>query len=232
MIHDASEQAEEFAKERSVPEFFDEVAIPALIRAQADCDRDVLSAQQRAEIRETVAAMLENLGDNAIEEAGPTADDGIRGMTAGIPTICCIAGRNALDMAAALLLAHLLRLGGRVGTVQVLSADVLVSDTAYPSAFADATLICLSLISTTAPIRVRYLVRRVRRRAPHAKVLVGIWGLSSEEVAAARAATGSSADIVTTLRDAAAKLLNSSTNLDFPASVQLAGAEKATPSAD
>ena len=40
---EATEQAEEFVKERSLAEFFDEVAIPALVRAQVDSDEGALS---------------------------------------------------------------------------------------------------------------------------------------------------------------------------------------------
>jgi hypothetical protein len=64
----------------------------------------------------------------------------------------------------------------------------------------------VSLISTSAPARVRYLVRRIRRRAPDAKVLVGLWGLSPEGLAAAKAALGGSVDIVTSVRVALAEV--------------------------
>ncbi len=44
---EATEQAEEFVKERSLAEFFDEVAIPALIRAQVDSDDGALLPERR-----------------------------------------------------------------------------------------------------------------------------------------------------------------------------------------
>ncbi|MBV8121695.1 MAG: AI-2E family transporter [Alphaproteobacteria bacterium] len=203
---EASEQAEEFARDGSIPEFLDEVAIPALKRAQADSDRGALSARQRAEIKEAVAALLENLGDNVIEQ-GTTADHSLRPTTAIVPRICCVAGRNELDLAAALLLVHLLPPANRVGTLEALSADVLLSDTADPSALDDARLICLSLISTSTPTQVRYLLRRVQRRAGRAVIMVGLWGALPDELAAARETIVSSVDIVATLRDAAAKVL-------------------------
>ena len=58
----------------------------------------------------------------------------------------------------------------------------------------------VSLIITSAPARVRYLVRRIRRRAPDAKVLVGLRGFSPEGLAAAKAALGGSVEIVTSVR--------------------------------
>jgi hypothetical protein len=42
-------------------------------------------------------------------------------------------------------------------------------------------------------------VRRIRRRAPDVKVVVGLWGLSPEGLAAAKAALGGSVDIVTSV---------------------------------
>src|SRR6516225_2280501 len=56
---EAAEQAEEAAEGRTLAEFFDEVAIPALTSAQADSDRGVLTPNRRVEIREAVRSMLE-----------------------------------------------------------------------------------------------------------------------------------------------------------------------------
>jgi predicted PurR-regulated permease PerM len=216
---EASEQAEEFAKGRSIAEFFDEVAIPALRKAQADSDRGALSARRCAEIKEAVGAMLENLSD----DAASMPDETVRPKNATMPATFCIVGRNEFDAAAALLLMHLLRQGGRAEVVQVLSADVLASEASYPSPLKDAMLICLSLISTSSPARVRYLVRRIRRRAPRANVLIGFWGLSQGELAAAKTTIGASVEIVITLRDAAARMpafANSSAgNPDFAAAL-------------
>jgi predicted PurR-regulated permease PerM len=203
---EAAEQAEEFARERSIAEFFDEIAIPALARAQADSDRDALSAKRCAEIRGAVAAMLDNLADSTVDDADSAPSDTIRPRPVTAPMICYIVGRNELDTAAALLLAHLLRLEGRLATMQVLSADLLSPEASSAKPFKDATLICLSLISTSTPARIRYLARRIQRRTAHAKVLVGVWGLPAGELAAVKATIGSSVDIVTALRDAVTKL--------------------------
>ena len=56
---EATEQAEEFAKNSSLIEFFDEVAIPALARAQADSDRGVLPLEARATFERAIATMVE-----------------------------------------------------------------------------------------------------------------------------------------------------------------------------
>ena len=78
----------------------------------------------------------------------------------------------------------------------VLSADTLASDSLSFPSLRSAALVCLSLISTGSPVRARYLVRRVRRRAPRATVIVGFWG-STTELPAKEVALATTADFVT-----------------------------------
>jgi predicted PurR-regulated permease PerM len=213
---EAAEQAEEAAKERTLVEFFDAVAVPALRTAQADSDRGVLTAGRRVEIREVVRAMLEDLSDEAVENAA----------AATLLPVCCIAGRNELDAAAALLLVHLLRLADHAGEVPVLSADQLMSD-ASDRRLKEARLICLSLIGTNTPARIRYLVRRLQRRAPRANLIVGFWGLPEENLVDVKATIDGSIHTVATLREAVAllpALLRSAVNdADFLTEVHPSG---------
>jgi predicted PurR-regulated permease PerM len=200
---EATEQAEEFLKERSLAEFFDEVAIPALARAQDDSDASTLSPERRLIVTEGIQAMLEDLCDDAADVASEhsalAAIEKARGVV-------CVAGRNELDEAAASLLVHLLRSEHSVGMTVALPAEALASDH-YRSSFEQASVICLSLISTNSPVRARYLVRRLCRRAPRARVLVGIWRLDPGELAAAVTTIARPDTIVTTsLRDAVANL--------------------------
>jgi hypothetical protein len=129
---DATEQAEEFAKERYFAEFFDEVAIPALVRMQADRDRGAISAERCAKVIQGFKAMLENLFDDTIEEVAPMAEYPARPEVELMPAIYCIAGRNNIDAATALGLAYLLRLEGRVRSHQVRFPDVPLSDVVSP----------------------------------------------------------------------------------------------------
>jgi hypothetical protein len=76
-------------------------------------------------------------------------------------------------------------LAGHAGEAQVLSAGQPMSDASDPR-LREANLICLSLVGTSTPARIRYLVRRLRRRAPGAHVIVGFWGVPQEGLTAAR----------------------------------------------
>jgi predicted PurR-regulated permease PerM len=199
---EATQQAEEFAKEHSLAEFFDQVAIPALAMAQADSDRGALPAERRRALTEGFRSMLENLADDAAEDAGSSAEPSERPEAEDPPRIVLVAGRNELDETAALCLEHLLRRQCRTGEVQALSADALASDNLYLLPLRNASFVCLSLISTGSPARARYLVRRVRRRASRAKVMVGFWGLSQEQLSEAEKAATSADTVATSLRDA------------------------------
>ncbi len=131
--------------------------------------------------------------DNLLEDSLPEADSGAEQKGIGVEggSVVCIAGRNELDETAALLLAHLLHLRGCAA--QVFSADALTDGSAL-FALKDAAVVCLSLLSTSSPARARHLVRRVRRRAPQARLILGFWALQPEQLSIADAA----ADAVST----------------------------------
>jgi predicted PurR-regulated permease PerM len=203
---EATEQAEEFAKDRSLAEFFDEVAIPALARAQADSDRGVLPPEGRATFRDAIESMVENLSEDENVVVSPERP-AVPKPEPVTPGIVCVAGRNELDEAAALLLVNALRLEYHIEVGAPLSADALSADTAHLPLFRDASLVCLSLISTVSPARARYLVRRIRRRAPRALILVGFWGppmKGADPEGMARATSAQS--VAFSLRDAVANI--------------------------
>jgi hypothetical protein len=202
---EATEQAEEFAKDRPLVEFFDEVAIPALARAQADSDRGVMAPEARATFKAGIEAMIQNLSED--EDAASAREDAAHPKPERTLGVLCVAGRNDLDEAAALLLVQALRLERRMDIGPPLSADVLSADTAYLPLFKDGSVVCLSLISTSSPARARFLVRRIRRRAPRARVLVGFWGSPAREPAAAEMTLAASAQgVAFSLRDAVAHI--------------------------
>ena len=215
---EATEQAEEFAKNSSLSEFFDEVAIPALARAQADSDRGVLSFEDRATFASAIECMVENLLED--EDAGAAPEHAAGPKPEGFSGMVCVAGRNELDQAAALLLVNVLRMERHIDIGAPLSADALSADTAYFPFFKDASVVCLSLISTSSPARARFLVRRIRRRAPRARILVGFWGSRTREAVSEEMARAISVQAVAfSLRDAVTTIESLLTIERAPASV-------------
>lgn len=215
---EATEQAEEFAKNSSLSQFFDEVAIPALATAQADSDRGVLSFEDRATFASAIESMVENLLEDEDAAAAAAPEPAAARKPDGFP-IVCVAGRNELDGAAALLLVNVLRLE-HIGIGPPLSAGALSADMAHLPLFKEASVVCLSLISTSSPARARFLVRRIRRRAPRAQILVGFWGSPTREVGAEEMARATAAQAVAfSLSDAVATIGSMLMTEKTPASV-------------
>lgn len=205
---EATEQAEEFARDKSIVAFFDEVAIPALVMAQADSDRGVLAPHRRALLAQGFAAILENLAEEggfdaqATGRAGPLRELEVHTEPAAI---VCIAGRNEFDLAAAWLLQHLLRLRGY--RVAVFSPDAVSTLNIDQLSLRGVAVVCLSLLSTSSDARARYLVRRIRRRTRRATVVIGFWGRSADGFSTDEAIAGTAADrVVTTLAAALAEI--------------------------
>ncbi len=201
---EATEQAEEFTKGKSLVEFCDEVAIPVLVRAQADSDSGILPAERRAMVKEGFAKILENLFEDSLVEPDPAPEQGAPAPPPG-EFVACIAGRNELDEAAAMLLASLLRSRGRAA--YVFAADSPAALGGQRVALRDAAAVCLSLISTGSAARARHIVRRLRRRAARAYIVLGFWGRGAGEIAPDEAKATSAADAVAiTLAEALADI--------------------------
>jgi hypothetical protein len=194
---EASDQAEQFLKEGSLAEFFDRVALPALALAQADSDRGTLPAEKQALVAAGVRGMLDDLNEEG--EPPDTAD----------PPVPCVAARNDLDEAAAALLSRVLQEEERLAPV--LPAAALADGGPDHPLLARAPLVCLSLVAAGSPSRARFLVRRLRRRAPRARLVVGWWG-EAEDLRgyAASIGLGPSDVLVSSLRDAASTIAGAS----------------------
>jgi predicted PurR-regulated permease PerM len=200
---EATEQAEEFAKERSIDEFAEEVALPMLARAQADSDHRILPPERRETIKHGFARIIENLFDDTVIDTNPEPDQEASPPEGGF--IACVAGRNELDEAAAMLLAGLLQARGH--RAYVFEVDAAGALGGHRIALRDASVLCLSLISTSSPARARQIVRRLRRRAPRARIIVGFWGLGAAEKPPSDMLPVTSAHaIATTLTEAIAEI--------------------------
>jgi predicted PurR-regulated permease PerM len=174
---EVAEQAEEFIKERPLADYFDEVALEALLMAQADVRRGALDAGRQVKIRETIDELVEDLQDDG-SDPGRAAEGEERPAErdqASQMSVICIGGRTPLDEAAGALFAHLLRSEERIAP-RVEPASALTPAGLLRLDAAEANVICLSYLDSEAGhAQVRYGVRRVRRRFPHAVILTCFW---------------------------------------------------------
>lgn len=128
-------------------------------------------------------------GDEDLDESLDQADQVSQGLPS-IPAhrlapewqadgaVLCLAGRNELDRASALMLAQILEKHG-LGT-RTEGADALTSTGAASLLGASTRVVCLSYLDTSSPVHVRYAVRRIRRRLPGVTIIVGSWGLDAQ----------------------------------------------------
>ncbi|MEA2833021.1 MAG: hypothetical protein QOG66_1223 [Methylobacteriaceae bacterium] len=174
---EVAEQAEEFIKERPLADYFDEVALEALLMAQADVRRGALDAGRQVKIRETINELVEDLQDDG-SDPGRAAEGEERPAErdhASQMSVICIGGRTPLDEAAGALFAHLLQSEERIAP-RVEPASALTPAGLLRLDAAEANVICLSYLDSEAGhAQVRYGVRRVRRRFPHAVILTCFW---------------------------------------------------------
>jgi predicted PurR-regulated permease PerM len=198
---EAEEQAERYLRERPLSSYYDEVALKSLQLATNDITRGMLEPAKVERLKEAVKELVrdldkyEDVPPSATDEqktaAGPTADqqalrkewppagnvsdqDGLTPEWRGDAPVLCIAGRGPLDEAAASMLAQLLGkhgLGARVLPYGAVSrANIASLDVR------GAAMMCVSYLDISGnPAHLRYLLSRLRERAPHAVLLVGLW---------------------------------------------------------
>src|SRR5262249_40150298 len=77
LAHDsdeATEIAEEFLKEHTLEEVYDELVLPALALAERDRERDALTADALATVTETVRGVIDELGELAAKTEAATSN--------------------------------------------------------------------------------------------------------------------------------------------------------------
>ena len=185
---EAADQAEQALKEQTLSAYYDAVPMRALARAQSDAAQGKLEREKQLEIRDTIEEIVDDLDDYTDVTPEGIASTSIPVVSRGgmpeewlVPyPVLCIASRSALDEAACTMLAQLLKNHGIAAWVQPF-ADV-ASAKGFKLDTVDAPLVCLSYSGTASrPAHVPYLVRRLKRVMPGAKLLAGFWMLGEDE---------------------------------------------------
>ena len=203
---EATYQAEVVLKDEPLQAYLDDVALKGLQLAERDRERGILDDDSLNRIETAARELMENLADfeprrwfgrvtpekakdevtnqtglaalaahEESEEVLPIVDPAELAAGWEEPNaILCIGTRTPLDDAAAVMLAGLLKKHGL--EAQALEHEA-ISEGGIISLEAGVKLVCLSYLSLGASkAHVRYLVRRLRRILPHAKIVIGYWG--------------------------------------------------------
>ena len=193
---EAAEQARMFLKEKPLIEYYDEILLEGLKLAEADFKRGLLNEERMHRVRDAVAEIVDDLNtheDNLelIEQRGiepegesPLAHldraEGVRAIAVlperwrnGHPVLC-IPGMGLLDEAAAILVAQLVErrgIGARAEQSEALSLSRILSLETK-----NVALICLCYVGSATSAQIGYAIRRIRRKASDAFILVSLFG--------------------------------------------------------
>jgi predicted PurR-regulated permease PerM len=193
---EAAEQAQKFLKDKPLIAYYDEVLIAGLRLAQADAERGLLDEGRKLRIRDAVAEIVDDLGGHEDEIALRPEIDGAGAVSPlakldeaheqpepspQLPEqwrtqkrVLCIPGLGLLDETVALMVAQLVErrgIGARAEQADALSmARIFSLDTT------DIALVCLCYVEDATSAQIRYAIRRLRRKAPKAFILVSLVG--------------------------------------------------------
>jgi predicted PurR-regulated permease PerM len=155
--------------ETAVEEAEDEVLFAALRRAEVDRLRGALDDDRLRCVCDGVVEAAEGVEDLAAR-ATPSAP---APAAADAEPVLCLPAGDATDRAACEVVAR--RLGARGRRAEVGAPGTLSGEAAERVARERPALVLVSAVPPFASTRVRYLVKRIRSRAPDAAVLAAVW---------------------------------------------------------
>jgi hypothetical protein len=87
--------------------------------------------------------------------------------------VLCAAGRGPLDEGAALMLAQLLEKHGLGARVE--GAEAIARSNIFRLETSGLAMVCLSYFDANSAAHMRYTIRRIRRRLPQVRIVLGCW---------------------------------------------------------
>jgi hypothetical protein len=192
--------------------------------AQQDVSRQSLDQARVATIRDAVGELVDDLADredrtpergtkedvdatatgevatsSALPDLPVLAEEELAPGWRGETPVLCVAGRSGLDEAAAIMLAQLLAKHGIRARVE--GAEALSSTNIFRLGTEGIAAVFVSYLDASSQAHMRYTVRRLRRRLPHATIVLGDWLADGSRPVAMTEAVKADG-IVTTLRQA------------------------------
>jgi hypothetical protein len=195
---EAAEQAQLFLKEKPLVAYYDDILVEGLKLAQVDAERGLLDEERMRHIRDAVAEIVDDLSahedksepapeiDAEAEKEAPLAqitktEKSLNQTVKELPEqwrtekpVLCIPGLTLLDEAVAFMVAQLVEKHGIGARAE--KADSLSMSRIFGLDTKDVALVCLCYVENATAAQVRYAIRRLRRNAPKAIMLVTLVG--------------------------------------------------------
>jgi predicted PurR-regulated permease PerM len=198
---EALAQAETMLADRPLVDYYDSVVLPGLKLAAADEARGTISRERAAEMTRSMLAVINDLAEH-VDAAHTESPNQKRLEVSPTTRIASVAGRGPFDEVVSAMLVQLLAQRG-VAARRV--SHAAVSREMIPQLdLAAVQVITISYLEVGgAPAHLRYLMRRLRHRAPHATLIAGLWAQDDPVLNDPQAQTGLGCDrYVSSLRDA------------------------------
>lgn len=192
---EATDHAEEMLEEKYLVEFYDKVAIPALLLGEQDRVRGVMGDLQRRQVAASALMLVANLDDSAQEEAGeeeappvaaeasddgdPNGEDETDLPDGTDMSVLCAGGRGELDDAAAAMLAQVLEVQG--ATVSKAGFADMEPASIRRLELETVDTVVVGFLNRDSVKHARFLVRRLKRAKAALRVGIVFWSEAAAE---------------------------------------------------
>lgn len=190
---EAIEQAKSYITTHSLAGYCDEVVRPGLMLAQKDAERGILEDEKKIHMRETVESLSTDIAHEhwlarreTHESTTPSATrlpilaaDQLAPAWRSAKPVLVIGARTELDQAAAAMLATLVEMHGVPARVE--RAEMLAACNIANLDLSGVALTCVSSVDVKTPAHIHFAARRLKSRAPHARLLLCLWSAKDEK---------------------------------------------------
>jgi len=181
---EATDIAEEMLEEKYLVEFYDTVAVPALLLAERDRARGALTNTQAVQLADSAGTLVANLEEIAGEEEGEDEDraaeaadqdeaDGYDLPLGEGRSVLCIGGRSELDDVTATMLSQIIWIQG--AEVAFAGHEALKPGNIRSLAVEGRNAIVVAFLDRESTRHAKFIVRRLKRVAPQARIGVALW---------------------------------------------------------
>jgi hypothetical protein len=179
---EALAQAETLLADRPLIDYYDEVVLAGLKLAAEDEARGTINRDRAQSMSRTMMAVIDDLHDHDDSAVDPGRGALPELLPVAGGTVACIAGRGPFDEGVSAMLAQLL--AQQQVDVRRIGHDAVSREAIGGLDLSGVSVLVLSYIELAGtPAHLRYLIRRLRQRAPGATVIVGLWPEGEEVLA-------------------------------------------------
>ncbi|MGV3533805.1 MAG: AI-2E family transporter [Chthoniobacteraceae bacterium] len=193
---DEMELVDAYLRTHTLTELYDSVFIPVIAAAETDHRLEVLDAEQRLLVEQSMHDIIDDLGTRPAvgPKVAKDADAAEDAAPVNRGEVYCLPARASRDELAGTMLAQLLQREGF--TAESASGKLTAGELLTLVEKSEAEIAVISVVPPSTVIHARYLCSKLRQRSPKLKIVVGLWALPEGAEEAARRLRDSGADEV------------------------------------